>query len=609
MRQEVRLLALLVLIGVSVVPAQAAVITVADGEVAVNPGNGKCSLIEAINNSESDSDTSGGDCVAGSGADTIDLAPNSTYSLTAPYTQVELGTNDTYTGLPGIRHSLTIDGQGSTIQRDPSLWSGTACGGSGAKFRILYIPTEGVLTVNNLTIMYGCAASGGGGGAVFNNGTLTLDTVTVKANGSPSNGAGGIHNNGTLTLLDSTVADNQATNAAGGGIVNRGVLNVTRSTISGNGAIGAGGGVDVSWTAAVAIKNSTLSGNSSNGLGGGMWNEGNASTMTNVTVANNAGAALAAAPTPGSGIATSGGSVTMKNVLLANQVNGSNCSGSFSGNNNLSDDATCPATQNVNPQLGALASNGGTTQTHALPLGSPAIDAGDDTAASGLTTDQRGTGFARLYGLHVDIGAYEYGSDSDPIPPSVEDAVPNLSGSGTGDGNGDGIADSQQASVASLNAAAGGVMATIATGASTITLTSVQALAPTADAPPGVTFPYGLFGFTLSNVTPGATVNVTLYVPYNAAINGYWKKNKSGQWVNVATSITQDGNKTKIVFPLTEGGAFDFDSNTTTITDPGGPGIGSAGIHSIPSLSEWGMILLSCLLGLGTIFTLRRKRM
>jgi hypothetical protein len=46
----------------------------------------------------------------------------------------------------------------------------------------------------------------------------------------------------------------------------------------------------------------------------------------------------------------------------------------------------------------------------ALLPDSPAIDAGDDTVLGSpfsLTTDQRGTGFPRKSGLHVDIGALE----------------------------------------------------------------------------------------------------------------------------------------------------------------------------------------------------------
>lgn len=57
------------------------------------------------------------------------------------------------------------------------------------------------------------------------------------------------------------------------------------------------------------------------------------------------------------------------------------------------------------PQLEPLADNGGPTQTHALPVGSPAIDAGNNEA--GLEYDQRGSGFPRVKGTRADIGAFE----------------------------------------------------------------------------------------------------------------------------------------------------------------------------------------------------------
>jgi hypothetical protein len=64
------------------------------------------------------------------------------------------------------------------------------------------------------------------------------------------------------------------------------------------------------------------------------------------------------------------------------------------------------------PQLGALADNGGETLTHRLLSGSPAFNAGSyalafDTDGSPLQTDQRGPGFARILGGTVDIGAFE----------------------------------------------------------------------------------------------------------------------------------------------------------------------------------------------------------
>jgi hypothetical protein len=53
--------------------------------------------------------------------------------------------------------------------------------------------------------------------------------------------------------------------------------------------------------------------------------------------------------------------------------------------------------------LGPLQDNGGSTVTHALLPGSPAIDAGDPTRCRG--TDQRGV--PRPQGAECDIGAFE----------------------------------------------------------------------------------------------------------------------------------------------------------------------------------------------------------
>src|SRR5687768_12758054 len=70
--------------------------------------------------------------------------------------------------------------------------------------------------------------------------------------------------------------------------------------------------------------------------------------------------------------------------------------------------------------LGPLADNGGPTFTHALLDGSPAINAGDPAtvAGSGNTPefDQRGTGFPRVVGGRIDMGAFEAApSSSDPV--------------------------------------------------------------------------------------------------------------------------------------------------------------------------------------------------
>ena len=122
------------------------------------------------------------------------------------------------------------------------------------------------------------------------------------------------------------------------------------------------------------------------------------------------------------------------NTLVANSAAGGNCVGAFSsGSGNLSyPDATCGGI-NRNPLLGALANNGGPTQTMALGAGSPAIDAANSTGCQNAQINKRDQrGYARFVDGNgdkvaaCDIGAYEYGSTApppaatlDPDPPVV----------------------------------------------------------------------------------------------------------------------------------------------------------------------------------------------
>ncbi|MCC7086749.1 MAG: hypothetical protein IT427_17245, partial [Pirellulales bacterium] len=92
----------------------------------------------------------------------------------------------------------------------------------------------------------------------------------------------------------------------------------------------------------------------------------------------------------------------------------------------------------LDPKLGPLVDNGGPTKTHALLPGSPAIDAGDPSALSGIAGtplfDQRGMPYTRVFdadgvgGGRIDIGAYEL--QSQPLPAAV-----------FGDFNSDGLVD------------------------------------------------------------------------------------------------------------------------------------------------------------------------
>src|SRR5262249_45919152 len=67
----------------------------------------------------------------------------------------------------------------------------------------------------------------------------------------------------------------------------------------------------------------------------------------------------------------------------------------------------------LNPRLGPLQNNGGSTPTPEPFPCSPAIDAGDNTLSPG-PTDQRGQ--PRIANREIDIGAYEYQPPAGFVP-------------------------------------------------------------------------------------------------------------------------------------------------------------------------------------------------
>jgi len=133
-------------------------------------------------------------------------------------------------------------------------------------------------------------------------------------------------------------------------------------------------------------------------------------TVVNCTLSGNLATALGG----GIGLGPGGAVANLENTIIAGSTGG-DCSisqGTIGTNShNLIQDGTCSPLLSGNPMLGPLQNNGGATLTMALLPGSPAIDAGDDAVLGSplfLTTDQRGTGFSRLSGPHVDIGAFEF---------------------------------------------------------------------------------------------------------------------------------------------------------------------------------------------------------
>ncbi|MCZ6733432.1 MAG: CSLREA domain-containing protein [Gammaproteobacteria bacterium] len=235
--------------------------------------------------------------------------------------------------------------------------------------------------------------------------TVMISDLAIRDGNISGASGGGIHNGGTLDLRDIALSSN-VSDVNGGAILNLVTLTITNSTINGNTASGDGGGIFNSGN--LTLKNSTVTSNTANDEGGGILNSSSGTfTFNNDTISHNV-----AAINRGGGISNSG-TATLRNTIVANNT-GNNCSGTgtitFSGNNLDSAD-TCGFTgagdiTNQNPLLGNLASNGGPTQTRALSMASPAIDAGNNGTCE--MTDQRGVARPSPVGGVCDIGAFEF---------------------------------------------------------------------------------------------------------------------------------------------------------------------------------------------------------
>jgi predicted outer membrane repeat protein len=329
----------------------------------------------------------------------------------------------------------------------------TISGGIGTN-RIFY-NNLATVTISGVTLTGGDGTSlvnNGNGGAIYSNGgSLTLDSVNVT-NNIATQGGGVYVTDGTISITNSTFSNNISRNGGGGAIFLGSTSSIINSTFSANSAAGSGGAVKFdrgthlitgstfsannggvrggaidgsSFTtpAILTIVNSTISGNTAV-EGGGISNQGNI-TLRNVTITNNTA-------NSGGGISALFGVLNFGNTIVAGNITpigsapeiqnsggtiisaGGNLVGDSpgdSGNTGLPIAYQPTDIRDVNPMLGALTiANGGTTPTHALLPGSPAIDRGLNALAP-ASTDQRG--FPRIVDgdgdgtATVDIGSYE----------------------------------------------------------------------------------------------------------------------------------------------------------------------------------------------------------
>lgn len=389
-------------------PAIAAAVefNVADGDVA--------GLIAAIN--------AANDEVANPGPDTINLAANGTYTLTAIDNDTD-GPN----GLPSITSEITINGKGATVGRSED--AGTS------DFRIAHVSGSGDLALNALTFKRGRSSGDIGGGLYNSGGFAALNSCMIVGNGGFGNGGGIYNDGGEITLASTMVINNGA--FSGGGVFNAGGdMRAIDSTIRNNGG-GFGSGVyneagyveldrctiarngnetylAIYSTGEMHLTNCSITDNQYQfeASWGGIGNNGGILTLTHCTLTGNQYPAIDT---------FNGGVTTLSNTIVAGA--GDSCNGNTvdAGYNIFWGDPECithATSISANPSMTPLSDYGGPTQTHALLPDSPALHAGD-CAAGTVLVDQRGV--PRPQGSACDIGAFE----REAAPCSVPDPIPD----------------------------------------------------------------------------------------------------------------------------------------------------------------------------------------
>ncbi len=249
-------------------------------------------------------------------------------------------------------------------------------------------PTTGQLIIsgNNQTRVFNVTATAG---------KVVLNDLTI-ADGNAGNGSGGginyVTTGATFYVSRCTFRDNAAGSSGGAIHHGSGTFNLSHCTLSNNFAAGAGGGIGNSGS--LFVSNCTITANTTGGSGGGIRSDGAIARLANTIVAGNSASA---------GPDLMGNFTSFGSNLVGRSDNSAGITNGVNG------DQVGSSAMPLDPQLSALADNGGATQTHALLPTSSAIDAGNDAQAGAY--DQRG------YGRNgrSDIGAFEFAGVA-PIP-------------------------------------------------------------------------------------------------------------------------------------------------------------------------------------------------
>ncbi len=291
---------------------------------------------------------------------------------------------------------IAVTGADLALAIQNSRITGNIAGSSGGG---IYVSSAASVSVKNSTISNNTASNVGGGVYFYlPAGPATFDETTISGNtaAGPGGGVEFFFSYGSATFTGSTISGNSG--AAGGGVflyLPVEPLTVENCTVSGNQAtVADGGGIYLYnlYTGSSELRHTTIAGNAAAGNGGGLILRNGSASMNHMILGDN---------TAGGDADLSGGTFDLSYSLV--EAPGGATINDIVGN-----------VLNQDPQLAALANNGGTTETQLPAAASPAVDAGDPAFAPPPATDQRG--LPRVFNGRIDMGSVEVGA---PLVPGT----------------------------------------------------------------------------------------------------------------------------------------------------------------------------------------------
>jgi hypothetical protein len=317
---------------------------------------------------------------------------------------------------------------------------------SGVHLTSVFINSGAATTISNLTIAHGSRGFNGNGGAITNNGTLTLNKVNFYENFAGGYG-GAVVTTSHLTVHGGVWSRNTADNNCGGALdvfagsatvdsvtmsdnvsdcggaidlhVPAAQLTLSASTLNANLARDYGDGGAILSNGSLTLTNDTITGNSATQYGGGLANDNSSATATllNDTITNNSAVMAGGGiyqTDQGSGVLNIRGSILTGNV---NAGIASQCMGygpiNSQGYNivGFEGDQSCQFVGigdkvDSSAHLLPLANYGGPVATEALAFPSAAILA--EPAAHCPASDARGNARPTNIGTAAcDAGSFE----------------------------------------------------------------------------------------------------------------------------------------------------------------------------------------------------------